>query len=227
MSVKLVGIPLCPFVQRAAMVLNHVGIDYEYTVIDKKSAPSWFEDVSPLGKVPVLIIDGTSIFDSSVICEYASDVADSSLMPNDKLTKAANRSWIEFAGECMFDLYHYMVQPTIEQRDQRAETFLKKLDYLENALSETRFFNGDRMMLVDTAFAPMFQRLERIEEVYSILDANRFPKLNDWRSEVLRCESFGDAWNLCGRDELLGFLKANNSWVIEAKASLEQYEVEA
>src|SRR5690606_1728085 len=66
----LVSHVLCPYVQRAAIVLAEKGIPFERRDIELANKPDWFLKISPLGKTPVLLVGGESIFESSVICEY-------------------------------------------------------------------------------------------------------------------------------------------------------------
>ena len=57
-DLHLIGQDLCPYVQRARVVLNEKAVPYRMTVIDLAAKPAWFLDVSPLGRVPVLLVDG-------------------------------------------------------------------------------------------------------------------------------------------------------------------------
>src|SRR5689334_15487891 len=66
----LVSHPLCPYVQRAAIVLLEKGVPFERRDVDLARKPAWFLDISPLGKTPVLLAGGEAIFESAVICEY-------------------------------------------------------------------------------------------------------------------------------------------------------------
>ena len=67
---KILGIPLSPYVRKVVVDLNIKGIDYEIQPVLPGSDDPDFRAVSPLGKIPVLIDDDLSIPDSSVICEY-------------------------------------------------------------------------------------------------------------------------------------------------------------
>ena len=52
--ITLVSHLLCPFVQRAAIVLLEKGVPFTRKNIDLANKPDWFLAISPLGKVPVL-----------------------------------------------------------------------------------------------------------------------------------------------------------------------------
>jgi len=70
MTLKLVSFKACPFVQRVAITLENKGIEYDIEYIDLANPPEWFIAISPLKKVPLLIVDGAVIFESAVINEY-------------------------------------------------------------------------------------------------------------------------------------------------------------
>ena len=78
----LVSHVLCPYVQRAAIVLAEKGIPFERRDIDLANKPDWFLKISPLGKTPVLLVGGESIFESSVICEYLEETGLPRLHPD-------------------------------------------------------------------------------------------------------------------------------------------------
>ena len=73
-SLKLISHKLCPYVQRAVIALKEKGVPFERVEIDLASKPDWFLKLSPLGKVPVLVVTTDSgevaLFESNVICEY-------------------------------------------------------------------------------------------------------------------------------------------------------------
>ena len=73
-KLRLISFPLCPYVQRAAIALAEKGVDFERIDIDLANKPDWFLKLSPLGKVPVLVVeqDGREevLFESAVIAEY-------------------------------------------------------------------------------------------------------------------------------------------------------------
>ena len=66
----LVSHPLCPYVQRAVIVLKEKGIDFTRRDVDLTNLPAWFLELSPLAKTPVMLVDDEPIFESAVICEF-------------------------------------------------------------------------------------------------------------------------------------------------------------
>src|SRR4051812_26212701 len=76
-KLTLISHKLCPYVQRAVIALNEKGVAFERVDIDLSNKPDWLLKLSPLGKVPVLVVRGdegeVALFESNVICEYIED----------------------------------------------------------------------------------------------------------------------------------------------------------
>ncbi|MEO7578705.1 MAG: glutathione S-transferase N-terminal domain-containing protein, partial [Massilia sp.] len=92
MKLTLVSHVLCPYVQRAVIVLKEKGVDFERIDIDLADKPAWFLALSPLGKTPLLMIGDQVIFESAVICEYLEDTQAPALHPADPLGRARHRA---------------------------------------------------------------------------------------------------------------------------------------
>ena len=88
MQPELISFKLCPFVQRSVITLKHKGVPFEVKYIDLENKPDWFLRLSPTGKVPVLKVGDTVLFESAVINEYLNDVNPPSMHPADPLDRA-------------------------------------------------------------------------------------------------------------------------------------------
>ncbi|HBA28353.1 MAG TPA: glutathione S-transferase, partial [Gammaproteobacteria bacterium] len=88
MKLELISFKLCPFVQRAIIILKKQKIDYDITFINPMDPPDWFKAISPTGQVPLLKADDEVIFESSVISEFANDISENDLHPSDAIQKA-------------------------------------------------------------------------------------------------------------------------------------------
>ena len=91
-AVTLVSHVLCPYVQRAAIVLDEKRVPFTRRNVDLAHKPDWFKAISPLGKTPVLLVGDTPIFESAVICEYLDDTLAPRLHPHDPLQRAHHRA---------------------------------------------------------------------------------------------------------------------------------------
>ena len=59
---------------RTRMVLHEKGIDFEVHEVDLGNKSEEFLSVSPYGKVPVLSVNGTSLYESNIVNEYLDEV---------------------------------------------------------------------------------------------------------------------------------------------------------
>ena len=84
---KLIGTYTSPFVRKVRIVLAEKKIDYEFAIDSPWLGDSQVQNINPLGKIPVLVLDDeTPLFDSRVIVEHIDNVT-----PNNKLFPAPNR----------------------------------------------------------------------------------------------------------------------------------------
>ena len=187
-KLELISFKLCPFVQRAVIVLKKKAVDFDITYIDLNNPPEWFKDVSPLGQVPVLKVGDDVLFESSVIQEYVDETTPPSLQPIDPLVKAKNRAWISFGGDILMTL-HSMVTSKNEAVFNEKRTFiLQKLKQLEAVHSGGSFFNGSDFNMIDAAYAPMFMRMNFIKSLTNIDLLADTPKLAKWSENLLSLE---------------------------------------
>lgn len=102
-DLTLISHPLCPFVQRSAIVLLEKNVLFERVNVGLSAKPDWFLALLPIGKVPLLKVrqengEGALIFESMVICEYLNETQDGdSMYADDALVRARQRAWIEFS----------------------------------------------------------------------------------------------------------------------------------
>ena len=88
---KLIGTHTSPFVRKVRIVLAEKKIDYEFAIDSPWLGDSQVQNINPLGKIPVLLLDDeTPLFDSRVIVEYIDSVT-----PNAKLFPTPNRERID------------------------------------------------------------------------------------------------------------------------------------
>lgn len=84
---------------RAWLALREQNIDFDEVIIDIRRPQRWKNLVdigkfSPPAAVPVLIDHGTVIYDSSAIMEYANELGDNSLLPENIKLRAQARSLV-------------------------------------------------------------------------------------------------------------------------------------
>lgn len=207
----LVSHALCPYVQRAAIVLAEKGLAFERRDIDLAHKPAWFLAVSPLGKTPVLLVDGTAIFESAVICEYLEDTALPRLHPQDPLRRAQHRAWMEFASALLHTIGAFYNAPDEATLKARAADIRARLAQIEAELGDGPYFDGDRFSMVDAAFGPVFRYFDTFDRIGDFGFWNGLPKVRGWRISLAARPSVLAAVSSGYADRLQGFLLARGS----------------
>jgi len=185
-GVKLVSFKLCPFVQQVAMVLMYKGVEFDVEYIELSSPPDWFLQVSPLKKVPILMVDDGVLFDSIAINEYLEEKYPHKLFSIDLFEKANQRAWVQFINSLTWSVFHLSVKETKAQYDDVLTDLHKKLDELENGIVGETYFSGNTLSLVDVALAPLLLRLQYIEDIHAgIFQPERHKKIMGLRNYLL------------------------------------------
>ncbi len=207
----LVSHVLCPYVQRAAIVLAEKGVAFERRDVDLDAKPEWFLAVSPLGKTPVLLAGGQAVFESAVICEYLDETQAPRLHPQDALQRARERGWMEFGTAVLDNIAALYNAPDEARLAQQASQLRERFGRLESALREGPYFRGAGFGLVDAVFAPVFRYLDAFDAIGlpALLDA--LPKTAAWRAALAQRPSVRDAVAPDYPQRLLHFLRRRPS----------------
>ena len=190
---KLVSHKLCPYVQRAVITLQEKQIPHEREYVDLSNKPDWFLAISPLGKVPLLLVSEEVLFESAVICEYLDEITPGSLHPDDPLLKAKHRAWIEFGSSILNAIAgFYNVKDETTFAAKRRE-LIQKFQTLEEQLQDNLFFSGDHFSLVDAVYGPIFRYFVVFEQYKDFGFFTDTPKVVRWREALLARQSVIEA----------------------------------
>lgn len=78
-------------------------MDFETYEVDLANKSEEFLSVSPMGKVPVVVADGDSLYESNVVNQYLDEVFESPrLLPEDPKERAYARIWMASADDDFF-----------------------------------------------------------------------------------------------------------------------------
>ncbi|MEK9280270.1 MULTISPECIES: glutathione S-transferase family protein [unclassified Bradyrhizobium] len=188
-ALKLISHKLCPYVQRAVIALSEKGVPFERIDIDLANKPDWFLKISPLGKVPVLVVatdkGEIALFESNVICEYIEETQGGvRLHPADALKRAEHRAWMEFGSAILGDLWGLETTTDPATFDSKRQAIAGKFSRVEAALGAGPFFAGDRFNLVDAVFAPIFRYFDVFDGLAELGIFRDVPKVRAWRAEL-------------------------------------------
>ncbi|GKS75529.1 glutathione S-transferase family protein [Acidovorax sp. SUPP950] len=189
-ALSLISHPLCPYVQRVAIVLLEKDTPFDRIDVDFSAKPAWFLEISPTGKVPLLKIHGDHgahqvLFESMAICEYLEETqAGAPLHPQDPVERAEHRAWIEFGSATLTEAWGYLNAKGSAAADAKATAFRDKLVRLEAALFTGPYFGGTRFSMVDAVFAPIFRYFQGLPPQRSAALFDGLPKIGAWRQSL-------------------------------------------
>jgi glutathione S-transferase len=194
MNVRLYNAQRCPYARRTRMVLHEKGMDFETYEVDLANKSEEFLAASPTGKVPVIVVDGDSIYESNVVNQYLDEVTDKpKLMPEDPKRRAHARIWMAFADTDFFPAVFVasvgrargFSEEQISEASKRLKAALGKL---EERL-EDRDYLADEFSLADIAHAGNFVRLHELEERGEV-SLDEYPNVAAWMERLEGRESY-------------------------------------
>ncbi|GAB6044078.1 glutathione S-transferase family protein [Endothiovibrio diazotrophicus] len=213
MELELVTFKICPFGQRPLITLRYKQVPHQVTYITPDTLPDWFATTSPLGKVPLLKVDGeTVLFESAVINEFVDEISVGSLLPEAPVERAMARAWVEFASACLVDMHGLSTAADETAHGGAREGLLKKLAWLERHTGEGRYFLGEGFSLIDTAFGPLFQRLDLLQAAHPFIPWEEYPKVRRWADTLLAMEAISGAVPEDFEQRYKGFLKMQGGY---------------
>jgi glutathione S-transferase len=188
LRVKLYNTQRCPYARRTRMVLHEKGVDFETYEVDLANKSEEFLAASPTGKVPVIVVDGDSIYESNVVNQYIDEVTDEpKLMPRDPKRRAHARIWMVFADTDFFPAVFVasvgLERGFSEERISEALRNLKgALRRLEDRLKD-RDYLADEFSLADIAHAGNFVRMRQLEERGEV-SLDEYPNVAAWMERL-------------------------------------------
>ncbi len=207
----LVSHHLCPYVQRAAIAMTEKGVSFERRYVDLANKPRWFLEISPLGKVPVLLVDKKAIFESVAILEYLEEVCPNRLHPSDPLERAEHRAWIEFGSSILNDIAALYNAKDKVMFTTKSKKITEKFTQIESRLEWAPFFTGERLCLVDAVFGPVFRYFDVLDDFFDEDVFAGMPRLLSWRAALKERPSIKKAVPADYNARLRGFLVARQS----------------
>jgi len=156
---RLCGFHISNYFNKARLALLEKGIEFEMDADCRPSQDEAFVARSPMGKVPFLELDGKTLIESDVICEYLEDAyPQKPLLPRDPLERARVRELITIM-ELHLELvvrrlypFVFFGQPPVEDVKRSVEKALPKgLRTLKSRARFAPYIAGAEFTLADCA----------------------------------------------------------------------------
>lgn len=201
MTLKLIGAGMSPFARKARLAFAEKGLAYEHDPLAPFGLSAEYKRKHPLGKIPLLEVDGRPLPDSSAICAYLEKIQPTpALYPSDPFDYARAIWFEEFAdsglssGSGPFFQQRvlsplFFKKPGDEALVQKAatETLPPLFDYLEQELGGNDYLVGNRFTIADLAVGSI---LVNYRHGKGEVDAKRWPKLAAYVERVHARPSF-------------------------------------
>lgn len=174
------------------MVLLHKEIPFDYTEIDLANKPDWFLDVSPYGKVPVLKVNGTTLYESAIINEYLDEAyPERRLLSKDPLKKAEQRILVDYISNRFIPVFYKLL---LNQDEEAQEGYkgdlISYFDYFESLLEDRVWLSGDELSMTDISLLPWFERLVILERYRGFGLPASYENLHRWWSACRKLPEF-------------------------------------
>lgn len=196
-SIKIYSSARCPYAQRTRMLMIEKEIPFELTEVDLRNKPDWFLAVSPYGKVPVIVDDGQTIYESAIINEYLDEKYISiPMMPEEPVERAKARIWMDYCTNKYLTLSRKLL---VDHGNEELQTENKKkmkesLIYIEKECFEKNangpFWLGNKISLVDLHYAPFFERFGAFKELFGVEWPEECIKISKWWSAIQKRDSY-------------------------------------
>jgi glutathione S-transferase len=192
-NIELFSARVCPYAHRTRLILREKQIGFQHTEVDLQNKPPRFLASSPYGKVPALVHDGATIYESAIINEYLDEVFDEPrFMPRTPVLRAKARIWIDYCDD-YFIADHYALLKNQEQAKhqtllQKAETNFRFIERegLAKLGNDGSYWLGSEPSLIDFAWYPFFERLSAWTHYRGFKIPDDCPRLTRW-FEVMSC----------------------------------------
>lgn len=198
---KLYTNPASPFARKARIVMHELNLTkvVEEVNVPREGLGDAFRKINPLGKIPVLALkDGSTIFDSPVICEYLDDLGGGKFFPGRSLLRENSGHWraltLQALGDGICDAAVARNYERLRPVELQSEAVIAKhmnavatgLDVLER----TRF--TDKVTIGEITVACAIGYLDfRIPEL-AWRDSR--PNLRDWYEKFAQYPSMRATW---------------------------------
>jgi glutathione S-transferase len=192
--IKLYDFLPCPFGQKVRIALAEKGLTYDLVQVDitkgENRHPDFFR-LNPFGRVPALVDEDTTIYDSTIINEYLEDeYPEPPILPPvgasaqraraRRLEDFADTSFTPQVGQLMAELGKPDAERSAERLQRLNQAVERVLDYLNQELAGAQFLAND-FSVAEIAFIP---RLLVLPNLGIEAGTNR-PNVDGWIKRLL------------------------------------------
>lgn len=188
--IKLYDFLSCPYGQKVRIVLAEKSLSYDLVTVDliqnEHRRPDFLR-LNPFGRVPVLVDEDTTVYDSTIINEYLEDeYPEPPVLPpvGSSAMRARARVFEDFADTSFTPQVGQLIAEVSKAEGERDQNRVQRLhqsvervlDYLNNELKGQQFLAGE-FSVADIGFAP---RLLVLKDIGIDVAANNRMNVDGW-----------------------------------------------
>jgi glutathione S-transferase len=193
--IKLYDYLTCPYGQKVRIVLAEKSLSYDLVTVDLKlneHRKPEFQRLNPFGRVPVLVDDDATVYDSTIINEYLEDeYPEPPMLPliGSSAMRARARQLEDFADTSFTPQVGQLIaeisKPEADRDQARVhrlhQSVERVLDYLNHELQGNSFLAGE-FSVADVGFAP---RLLVLGDIGIDAAGNNRGNVDGWLKRIL------------------------------------------
>ena len=157
--ITLCGMSLSNYYNKVKLVLLEKGIAFEEQVVRTRSTDEAILDATPLGKIPFIRVDGGTLCESQVICDYLEAVYPApALVPADPLAAAKVRElcafmelYIELVGRDLYSQAFFGGTVSDANQERVKKQLQKSLPAFKRLARFAPYVAGDSFTVADAA----------------------------------------------------------------------------
>ncbi len=192
--IKIYDFLPCPFGQKVRIVLAEKALTYDLVQVDitkgEQRRPEFLR-LNPYGKVPVLVDEDTTVYDSTIINEYLEDeypeppllppVGSSALRARARLFEDfADTSFTPQVGQLMAEMAKHEEERSPDRLQRLRQAVERVLDYLNHELQGQQFLASE-FSVADVGFAPRLLVLPLL----GLEPGQNRPNVDGWTKRLL------------------------------------------
>lgn len=166
---------ISPFAQRVVLQLEYKGIEFTQSHPPGGFGSDDYGRINPIRKLPVLMVDGTALPESDVICEFIEDLhPEPSLVPHDAMQRAEGRLIRRIADTYvmnpMMPLFKNFSRKTRDQAvvDLALANIRQGLTFLDRWLAAETYAVAGHLTLTDLAVAPILRYVAEYPPIFGM-----------------------------------------------------------
>ena len=215
-NLKLLTSAFSPYGQRVETLLLEKNISYNKEFIDLSNKPSWFVETSPLGKIPVLLVEDRPLFESLAILEYLeATYTENILHPKNQFVLAWHRGWMEFSNTLLSLTFGLVFADNAQTIADKQQELKNKLTLFAKQLKYQPYFNGDFFSILDITMASAMQPLLFLSEKFNLNLFENLDNLLQYANNLLNRPSFAKSLPENYSQIFENFLKRKNSFLLQ------------